>query len=336
MERPPRRTALARWIGVAALVAAPWPLAGQVCGTEQHAQIDFLLGTWEIRADDGRFVGTDVVSRELGGCVVREVYRTSTGTSGESLTTLDPESGTWRQRYVDSGGTRLSLAGSATQRELVLTDDSGSQRFRWRAEAADTIRQVQEVRTDAGDWSERFSARWVRVSDAETRSGGEPGDAVREELAPLAGFLGTWVVTPIEPDSAGAWVRGLSTTMEVRPTLGGRFLVGSATARLAAGWVSWEETFGFDPFQSIIRMTWKDSLAGLLDEYTGTIEDGVLRLDNLASGTFWTTPDGAEFAFRLEYDLNTVEGVREARIYASTDRGASWSLAQRTEFRRVE
>jgi len=76
-------------------------------------------------------------------------------------------------------------------------------------------------------------------------------------------------------------------------------------------------------------------LSGLLDVYEGVIEGSTLRFDNLGSGTFWTTPDGTSYAFRLEYDLVATDGVREARVFDSTDGGSTWTLYQRTEYRMV-
>ena len=304
------------------------------CTTATHQQLDFLLGAWEIRNQDGTLVGTNVVSREMGGCTIRERYRGVDGTVGESFNTYDTDQAVWRQAWVDNQGRGLQLHGVVSgERGLELAHADNRERFRWVPLSADSILQTKERKQSAeSSWDPTFTASWVRLPDRSRRTA---PTALPERMTPLAGMLGTWVVTPIQQDSAGVWTEGPSLPVEFRSDLRGHAIVADPTSLLGAGWVSSIETFSWDPFRGLYRLTWHDSLSGLMDVYEGHIDGDVLHLDNLNSKTFWTTPDGSEFAFRLEYDLEEEGGVREGRVFSSSDGGSTWDLYQRTEYRRV-
>ena len=59
------------------------------CSDPTYRQFDFWLGEWEVRKLDGTLAGTNRISKEYGGCVLRERYSNAQGYSGESLNTYD-------------------------------------------------------------------------------------------------------------------------------------------------------------------------------------------------------------------------------------------------------
>lgn len=311
--------------------------AAQVCDSPEHRAFDFLIGSWEIRDAGGALVGTDVVTGEMNGCVIRESYRSVGGTVAESLSVYDPDRGAWLQTWVDNQGRTFQLQGNfADELGMQLTQDHGGRgdRFTWTPVGSDTIHQKwDEVSAPGEPWKTRFEAGWARIPSGRGPVGG--GGTPSEGMKPLQGLLGTWLITPIQQDSSGSWVRRPGLPAEFKLALAGKAIVADPTSLLSPGWVSSIETFSWDPFQRVYRLTWHDSLSGLLDVYEGVIEGSTLRFDNLGSGTFWTTPDGTSYAFRLEYDLVATDGVREARVFDSTDGGSTWTLYQRTEYRMV-
>ena len=332
------KTSAVRWL-LSPLAVLWWSssVAAQACDTPEHRAFDFLAGSWEIRDGEGALVGTNVASIEMDGCIVRETYRGADGTVGESFSRYDPSRRMWHQVWVDNQGRGFRLEGQYSGElgmQLSQTGAEGGNRFTWKPVGQDRVDQLWETNSAPGaSWETRFTALWTRIPPVRDVAAGGSGSSVG--MKPLEGILGTWLVTPIQQDSTGSWVPGPGLPAEFRLALGGKAIVADPTSLLSPGWVSSIETFSWDPFREVYRLTWHDSLSGLLDVYEGSIQDATLRLDNLGSGTFWTTPDGTTYAFRLEYDLVPEDGIREARVFDSTDGGATWKLYQRTEYRRV-
>lgn len=64
---------------------------------------DFWVGEWEVFAGPNR-VGTNVIERDLSGCVLVERWTSAGGSRGISLNFLDPATGKWRQQWVADNG----------------------------------------------------------------------------------------------------------------------------------------------------------------------------------------------------------------------------------------
>lgn len=75
------------------------------------SQFDFWLGEWEVRMPDGTLVGRNTVTKEEGGCAVREQWRGAGGSSGTSLSFYLPSREQWRQVWVGSNGTTFDITG---------------------------------------------------------------------------------------------------------------------------------------------------------------------------------------------------------------------------------
>lgn len=339
-------TAWRRWTAVLGLVFCFGPrvavsqpaLLPAPCDSEERRAFDFLLGTWRVESSAGVDGGTVRVTRRVDGCGLLEEWSNPSGRRGVSLNTYSPGDGSWHQTYVDNTGTVFHLAGGAVNNGMVLFDRSGLadgrvDRFGWHPGPDGTVRQTWHRTLGNGPWEAVYGATWSPV----TASGGDPNPDLQEALQPLAELVGSWEMQAIDQDPQGNWVERTRTVAEIEPTLGGKFLRESAELDVAAGRLEYVMLLGHDPFQKIYRMSWNDSLAGLADVYEGTIEDGVLVLDNLRSETFWGSRDGTKsWAFRLEFDLEVENGTREMRVHTSDDRGATWSLTQRTIYTRTQ
>lgn len=94
---------------------------------------DFWIGTWTCTDPSDGSVGTNTVSRVLGGKVVEEVFSitdaTGTGLDGRSYTVLDPQRG-WCQTWVDSAGAYLDFTGGPTDGGMVLARPGARMLFR--------------------------------------------------------------------------------------------------------------------------------------------------------------------------------------------------------------
>ena len=154
-------------------------------------------------------------------------------------------------------------------------------------------------------------------------------------LEPLQGLLGRWSSVAWVQSDDGEWSALPPGEVVYTPALGGKFIAGKGVLVVPVGTIEFEEIFGYDPFQATFRMSWNDAAVGLMDVYEGDIEDGKLLVSNLETGTFWTTPDGTSYAFRLVIDVVPVDDRRTVEVYSSSDGGEGWSLYQRTVYERL-
>lgn len=171
--RPLFTTSTVLWLAAAIL---PFHAAAQAppdaCGSLEHRAFDFWVGSWEVRAPDGRVVGHNTIQSRMGGCVLHERYTTPRGYEGESLNIYDASRGVWHQTWTDNGGLLLRLEGGLSGEAMVMegatVDSAGSvtlQRISWSVVDGDPdrVRQHWESSTDGGQsWTTAFDGLYVR------------------------------------------------------------------------------------------------------------------------------------------------------------------------------
>lgn len=79
---------------------------------EAASRFDFWLGEWEVRHMDGSLAGHSTVTKQEGGCAVRERWRGAGGSSATSLAFYEPSREQWRQIWVGSNGTKFDISGN--------------------------------------------------------------------------------------------------------------------------------------------------------------------------------------------------------------------------------
>lgn len=151
----------------AALACAPPAMAA--CEAPEHRQFDFWLGEWEVRAPDGKVVGSNSIVREYGGCVLHERYTTGPRYSGESLNAWDAGRKAWHQTWVDSAGTLLLLDGGLRGTSMVMEGQTTApdgqvtrHRISWTPNADGTVRQHWESTDTKGQWTTAFDGQYRR------------------------------------------------------------------------------------------------------------------------------------------------------------------------------
>ena len=82
------------------------------CATADHRAFDFWIGTWDVTAA-GRDEPTAVnkITREHGGCVLREDYATKGGYTGMSISFYDAARKIWHQTWMGLDGGALFIEG---------------------------------------------------------------------------------------------------------------------------------------------------------------------------------------------------------------------------------
>ena len=108
----------------------------------EHA-FDFWLGEWELtwqNEDGSTATGKNRVRRILGGQVIEENFKALTGDmagyEGKSYSVYNPQTGEWKQTWVDNEGSYLDFTGDIT---------GGSRIFHRTAVSADDHRFLQRM-----------------------------------------------------------------------------------------------------------------------------------------------------------------------------------------------
>lgn len=141
------------------------------------SELDFWIGTWEVRwADDGH--GTNRIERILGGHVVHEQFEGEGRAGklvGESWSVFDADRHLWRQTWVDDQGGYLDLVGGrvgdsfAFERAAPEEGATARQRMVFRDVAADRFRWTWEASPDDGvTWTPRWEIDYRRRTFAST------------------------------------------------------------------------------------------------------------------------------------------------------------------------
>ncbi len=152
---------LASVSGAAAAEGKPKP--PPPCSSPEHRQFDFWIGDWSVTTPDGKFAGTNLITRPLGQCVIQEHWVGSQGGKGESYNAYDATRGVWHQTWVDDSGTVLLLDGGLVEGKMVLSGTQGRpdklvhNRITWTPVDSAQVQQLWESSTDGGKtWSPLF------------------------------------------------------------------------------------------------------------------------------------------------------------------------------------
>jgi hypothetical protein len=89
-------------------------------GRPEYDEFDFWLGNWEVRTTDGSLAGHNTITKEQGGCVVREQWQGVGGGTGMSTNFYLPSRGQWRQVWVGSSGTIIDVTGGIIDGEMRM------------------------------------------------------------------------------------------------------------------------------------------------------------------------------------------------------------------------
>jgi len=156
--------ALAQATPPASPVASP-------CAAAEHHQFDFWIGDWEVRGADGRRLGTNRITPILGGCALQEEWASADGKiRGVSINAFDPADRRWHQTWVDTGPSRLVIAGGLADGRMVMEQRSPRpggaadvQRITWTPLPDGRVRQHWEASSDDGaHWKTSFDGYYSR------------------------------------------------------------------------------------------------------------------------------------------------------------------------------
>ena len=84
------------------------------------SDFDFWVGRWEVRGADGTLLGYNTITKEEGGCAIREHWEGTGGSTGTSLSFYLPSREQWRQVWVGANGTMFDVTGGLEDGEMKL------------------------------------------------------------------------------------------------------------------------------------------------------------------------------------------------------------------------
>ena len=176
-------TAAALAIAVQAASAAPAsakPAPQPPCSAPEFRQLDFWVGTWDLEFDNpDRSIGKaeNVISADYGGCVIVERFRQPGGGTGggdylgTSYSIYDAPTKSWRQMWVDNGGSMFDLRGGPVTGqkhsfELINVEPRGAKqatmRMIWEDVAKDRLVWRWQARQADGTWTDSWVLRYRR------------------------------------------------------------------------------------------------------------------------------------------------------------------------------
>jgi len=161
---------LAAAAGDAPAASPPSPRPPKACAAPEYRQFDFWLGDWTVTDPKGDVAGTNVITLEMGGCVLHEHWVGSKGGNGESFNIYDGATKQWHQTWVDNGGTLLSLNGGLVDGRMVLSGPGQgpkgepiTNRIAWEKLADGRVRQKWDVSSDGGKtWTNSFDGYYAK------------------------------------------------------------------------------------------------------------------------------------------------------------------------------
>ena len=156
------------------------PPAGP-CGGVEYRRLDFWVGAWDIEFDQadgsvGRAQNV-ITNDEYGRCVLVERFRLPGGAAGggdylgTSYSTYDKGTRSWRQMWVENGGSTFYLRGGPVVGqdhvfEFVTVEPRGEQnrimRMIWQDVSANALIWKWQARQDDGSWKDQWVLRYRR------------------------------------------------------------------------------------------------------------------------------------------------------------------------------
>ena len=160
------------WLLFSSVALAQTQVEYSCLETPEHRQFDFWAGEWVTRSEDGsKLYGNNTITITDRGCVLKENWRSTMGSTGSSINFYDPKDQQWTQVWMDSGGSVIRIAGNMQDGSMTLAGDiyypdeqrSAPFRGRWTPMMDGRVRQFFEEQDATGKWQAWFDGYYSRV-----------------------------------------------------------------------------------------------------------------------------------------------------------------------------
>lgn len=147
------------------------PAPGATPPPPEYAELEFWIGDWQVRGEDGRLVGEERVGRRDAGRILMQTWKSALHQTGRAMIGYDAADKVWRYLWVDDSGLIQTLAGRVEQGALKLSGTcslaSGARhavRSTLSQEKSGRLRHVSELSEDEGaTWKPRFDLTYERA-----------------------------------------------------------------------------------------------------------------------------------------------------------------------------
>lgn len=141
----------------------------------KNQQFDFWIGQWDVYDAAGKKLGSNVISKTNNGAVILERWTSASGGVGMSMNYVDPETGAWRQEWIDGGGSVTRKSGGVVDGVMKLEGEriakNGTKvptRTTFSPLSKGRVRQLIEQSSDNGQtWKAVFNGIYVPAKPAE-------------------------------------------------------------------------------------------------------------------------------------------------------------------------
>ena len=136
---------------------------------ERHRALDFWVGAWDVFSPQGQKIGTNVIEKKVGDCLIYENWTSAFG-GGQSMNYFDPSSGKWKQNWVSKNGSVVWYEGEVIDGAMHFEGENIAPngritpaRVTLSPNPDGTLRHLIETSQDGGKtWAVSFDGKYVR------------------------------------------------------------------------------------------------------------------------------------------------------------------------------
>jgi hypothetical protein len=146
------------------------------CSDADHRALDFWVGDWNVFAAGSKTPVAHSRIERIVGCAISETFDQSIGPGGKPITYKGRSisayvpagaagTGSWRQYYVDSGGTAATLTGNVAGDDMIFLSTNGpvTNRMTLGPDPDGSVHQRGAFSTDGGKtWSPAYDFTYRR------------------------------------------------------------------------------------------------------------------------------------------------------------------------------
>lgn len=141
---------------------------------DRYNQLDFWVGDWGLfLTDSGARAGNTKVEKLEHGCLIRESYSSVYGSTGTSVSFVDPETGKWSQVWTNDHGNVNHFTGELVDGAMLFTGtmypfggNPQAIKITLTPNADGTVHHLTEISSDNGkSWEAYFDALYRKQTE---------------------------------------------------------------------------------------------------------------------------------------------------------------------------
>ncbi len=90
------------------------------CCSENYQDFSFWIGDWNVYDTSGNLIGENLITLEENGCLMKELWKSTSKYTGQSINYFNRKDSTWNQVWVDQVGIVLVLKGQKKNNQMIM------------------------------------------------------------------------------------------------------------------------------------------------------------------------------------------------------------------------